>query len=69
MKKDDGAFIALKRLQDQNDKLVDGDKAMKELEKMFGKKTLTQILEAKNAPDEDFIEIDWRKDMEQQKRL
>ena len=54
----------MKRLQDKNDKIVDGDKAMKELEKMFGKKTLEQILEAKDAPDEDFIKIDWRKDME-----
>lgn len=61
---DEGAFIALKQLQDNNDKLVDDEEEIKELEKMFGKKTLAQILEAKNAPDENFIKIDWRKDME-----
>ena len=58
MKQDNGAFIALKRLQDPNDKVVDGDEAMKKLEKIFGEKTLEQIIEAKNATDEDFVEID-----------
>ena len=35
MKKEDGAFIALNRLLDDNDKTIDGKNAMKQLKRIY----------------------------------
>lgn len=35
IKKEDGAFIALNRLLDNNDKIIDGKNAMKQLKRIY----------------------------------
>ena len=35
MKQDNGAFIALNRLLDNNDKIIDGKNAMKQLKRIY----------------------------------